>query len=101
MYVTCYFSAAALDYDIGYESFDLIVSVSDGQTSLDTTTHVEIRPVNEYDPVLTVSVAPIDITEDLDIGRTVFVIDATDDDRGIGGILTYHFLGNIDHQYIN
>ena len=81
----------ALDFE-SKEEYELIVRVSDlGDPSLFTTITVKIQvsPINEHPPVLGVTSFTESIVEGTDVGFSVFIVKASDEDNGIHGELKY------------
>lgn len=79
-----------LDYDLSSKNYVLIVQAADGGGNTATATvAISVAGVNEHTPSLLTSAKNVDIAENSASGTSVDDIDATDDDDGVDGDITY------------
>ncbi|KAL4226469.1 hypothetical protein ACF0H5_014452 [Mactra antiquata] len=84
--------ATNLDYDLGSKNYVLVVQAVDaGSNSATATVVVEVTNVNEHTPTLTQLANNVNIPEDA-IATVVDDVDATDNDDGEDGDITYSII---------
>ena len=92
----------SLDYETT-AVYTLNVQCSDGENSADATVRVDVGPINEFTPVFLEKVYKFTADENTEIGTTLGYVNATDDDEGIHGEITFLLddLANLSPIFIN
>ena len=77
---------------VDYETamvYTLNIRCSDGENDEDATVRIDVNPINEFQPVFLENVYKFDVDENAGIGKTIGYVNATDDDEGIHGVITF------------
>ncbi|CAH1264999.1 FAT4 [Branchiostoma lanceolatum] len=93
-------SGNTVDYEGITTTYILTIDVSDGEHSTDVTVSVDVRPVNEHDPVFTSESYNVSVQENVTVGTVLLQVAASDADSGMDGEVTLSIeAGNEDKTF--
>ncbi len=77
---------------VDYETtiiYTLSIQCSDGENTADATVRVDVNPINEFQPEFLETVYKFNVDENTEIGESIGYVNATDNDNGIDGVITF------------
>ena len=91
---------AVLDYESNTKMYKLIALADDQRDGTGTATvYITITHENEHPPIFTDFSRSVDIPENMEIGREVMIISATDADEGIDGDISYKIISGSSGKF--